>query len=254
MMNRAWLRLCSMAAVAPLAFTVTAHRDSAVTSVSVVAGAGSYAYVTRGCNNEVLSSSQRRFRDAAIVVDHDFAGPFDAGVRATVLRQMPGYYDGTVLWNPYVALEWTGVGLGAGVVPNHKPRIRYWADTYSYGDVEFDVLPFSGHLRLGDRGKAYFSVHVFEDAPVASGGGAARIGLGIHAAERADLWLGVSGLDPYDQAGFLAKADIRVSPNLSLTATGRIGSSVGLSENAGAIGFKFIVPWRPHGPRDEPAP
>ncbi|HET9950498.1 MAG TPA: hypothetical protein VFS09_01760 [Candidatus Eisenbacteria bacterium] len=230
-MKLRWLNLISMAAMAPLAVNVSPTlQDSSVTSLTIAMGSGDYAYVTRGCDNEVISANKRHFRESAIALNHDFKGAPELGVRATILNEMPEYEDGTVILNPYGALEGKHVGFGIGYVSV--------PDAYSYYDRHYEIVPASGHLRFGRREGTHFSMHLNEDLPLTSGGGAFRMGVGFRPARVADIWLG-SAVFPYDRPGFVARADIHATRFLDLHATGRLGGSEGVEENAFSLGATF---------------
>lgn len=217
-----------MVALAPLAVDVSStNQDSSVTSLMIAAGAGSYADVSRGCQGEVLSKEQRRYRDLGFAANHGFAGPLEVGVRASVLRRMPGYEDGTVMWNPNVAVEGRHVGFGLGYVSKAG---RPFSD-------EFDIWPVSGHLRFGSLSGVHFSVHALEDVPLVSGGGTVRSGFGFRPSRAVDAWVGVGYGPPYDKPGFQVKSAIHLNSMLDLNANGRLGGSEGQSENAGSLGL-----------------
>ena len=227
-MTRRRMSILSMAVLAPLVVDMPgADPDSSVTTFMVAAGAGSYADVSRGCEGQVLSADHRRFRDLGFGANHRVAGPLEVGVRGTVLQRMPGYEDGTVLWNPNASLEWRRFGFGFGYVSNAN---RPYAE-------DFDIWPVSGHLRGGSLAGTYFSMNVLEDAPMVSGGSPIRMGLGFSPSRSVGLWLGWSGFVPYDKPGFLAKTTIHVNSVLDLNATGRLGGSEGKSETAGSVGL-----------------
>ena len=226
-MKLRWLNLVSMAAMAPMAVNVAPTRpDSSVTSLTFAAGSGDYAYVVRGCDNSVISAEKRHFRESGVELKHDFEGPPELGLRATILNEMPGYEDGTVVLNPFFSVEGTTLGIGLGFV-------NVQGD-YHLQSEDYEIIPASGHLRIGKR-SGYFSVHLNEDLPMTSGGGAMRTGAGFRAGKAADFWLGVGTL-PFDQVGFVARADIHATRFLDLHAAGRLGSSQGINENAASVG------------------
>ena len=205
-------------------------QDSSATSLMIAAGAGSYAYVTRGCEGQVLSRTQYRFRDAGFALNHRFDGPLEAGVRVNALRQMPDYPKNTVIVDPNVSVEGERAGFGVGLnFGGRKSR-------YDYERV-FEILPVSGHVRLGPRRTAYFSAHVFEDVPLISSGSPLRTCLGFRVEPVMDGWIGAGLPVPYDRIGLVAKADLHVTRFLDLNLSGRLGGSEGLSENAGAVGI-----------------
>ena len=233
-----------MAAVAPLAVDLPASNpDSSVTSLAASMGAGSYAYVARGCEGDVLSKKQYYYRDAGFAVEHQFRGPVAVGLRSKVVRELPGFPENTMVWNPYVSAEWRKFGLGAGYVPRGETLVS---------GSGTDVPPASAHLRAGAFDRMYFSIHLWEDVPAISGGGGmVRFGLGFRPGRRLDLWTGLGSVEPYDKAGFVLKADVHLARAIDLNLSGRLGGSEGLVENAGSIGVKFK--WI-HGSRPLPPP
>jgi hypothetical protein len=226
-MKLRWLNLLSMAAMAPLALDVSpAPPDSSVTSLTFAAGTGDYAYVLRGCDNSVISAEKRHFRESGVELRHDFKGIPEVGMRATILNEMPQYEDGTVILNPYFALEGSKIGIGFGYVSVPGDN--------SYLGRDYEIVPASGHLRVGPRSN-YWSMHLNEDLPITSGGGEFRTGVGFRAGTVADMWLGVGSI-PYDHVGAIARTDIHATRFLDLHVAGRLGSSQGVPENAVTVG------------------
>jgi len=224
------MSILSMAVLAPLAVELPGtNEDSSVTSLMIAAGAGSYAEVSRGCEGQVLSKEQRRYRDLGFAASHGFEGPLEVGVRATVLRRMPGYEDDEIVWNPNVSVEGRHVGFGLGYVSNADRPVS----------DEFDIWPVSGHLRFGSPTKMYFSVHALEDVPLVSGGGTVRSGIGFRPSRAVDAWVGLGYGPPYDKPGFQVKSTIHLNSILDLNASGRLGRSEGQSENAGSLGLSI---------------
>ena len=243
-MTRRWMRILSMAALAPLAVDVPGeNQDSASTSLMVSVGAGSYAAVTRGCDNQVLTREKRNFRDAGFELHHDTPGPLEFGVRGTVLRHMPGVGDNSVRLNPNFSVEGDNFGAGVGLVTGTRNDDR----------EDLDLWPVSGHVRFGPKfGRFYVSMHALEDVPLVSGGGAFRAGLGFRPSNRVETWVGYSSPDPYDNSGLVFLSNLHLNRNLSLNLAGRVGASAAIDENAGAIGitYRFPHPRRSASPPD----
>jgi len=247
-MTRRRRAILSMAVLAPLAVDMPGtHPDSSVTSFMIAAGGGTYADVARGCQGEILSADKRSYRDLGFGANHRVVGKLDVGLRATVIRRMPGHKDGSVLWNPNFSIEGRGAGFGLGYISN----------TTTDDPDDDDLSPVSGHLRFGSLARTYFSLHVAEDVPMISGsGGTVRLGLGVHPGRAIDLWIGMGSPVPYDKPGFVAKTTIHVNPMLDLNATGRLGSSEGKAENAGAVGVtvRFTRDRKPRSSEARTAP
>jgi hypothetical protein len=241
-----------MAMLAPLMVDVAPPQpDSSVTRFSVAYGGGSYAYITRGCSGEVLSTERRDFGDMGFAVSHRYAGgPGEFGLRATVFRKMPQYESGTVIWNPNAALEFRKFGFGLGYVSS--PGEDY--APYYYSGREFDPLPVSGHLRFGPLRGTYFSISFLEDVPLVSGGGTVSTGGGFRVSRAVNGWFGVSWPEPFDMPGLLLKSNVHLNRSLDLNLSGRLGGSEGISESAGAIGLTLIVGSGRNAPSPESAP
>ena len=99
-------------AAAPLAISHT--NSSSVTELLVAGGSGSYAYVTRGCDNSVISKNRIDYDNLGADVSHKFRGPVRLGVRAGLYD----YLSATDLRyvNPYLSMDWPGFSIGGGWV------------------------------------------------------------------------------------------------------------------------------------------
>jgi hypothetical protein len=213
-------------AAAPLAIS---HTDSSVTELLVAGGSGSYAYVTRGCDNSVISKQRIDYDNVGAEVSHKFVAPVRLGVRAGLVSTDGSgryYYESsseTRYVNPNLSLDWPSFSIGGGWVR---------------GDHHFPEEDFSqtvsGHLRVGKT--TYFETSFFEAVPLATAG-YAQMGLG-HRWSRADLWMGVAAV-PHDQVGFVGRAQYRIGNRLGLGGTLRLGASEGISENAFALSLSY---------------
>jgi hypothetical protein len=220
------------------------NKDSTVTNIKLAGGTGSYAYITRGCEGQVLSKHKIPFEDFGFSIDHKFKFPVRVGLRGGNIWERNRYsFDGidspsekitNFYINPNLSLEWKWFGIGAGFFSAKKDL--YWRDMGSARK-----LP-SGHLRLGSP-QLYLSAHLMESVPLYSGGGYLNFGLGGQASRRVSYWLGFGTPGPYDNGGFLIKTNIQVKGNWHLDLGGRLGSSEGISENAISVGlnYRFIT-------------
>lgn len=219
-----------LAAAAPLAVSAPPHH---ATEVRFAAGSGSYAVITRGCDNSVISKQSVAFDNVAAEVSHKFPAPVRLGARAGAFRV--GGRDPTRYVNPYISFDWPAFSLGGGWVG---------ADDFLPDGSDDDLAddPFdqqkstgSGHVRIGSS-KFYFSASYFEGLPLLTPGYAtAGFGSGR---ERVHVWVGACVL-PYDTPGILANAEVSVGRRLGLTGTGRLGSAEGEFEGAFALGVRF---------------
>ena len=247
-------------AAAPLAIS---HVDSSVTEFRVAWGSGSYADVSRGCDNSVISAYRINYDNVGADVSHKFTAPVRVGVRGGTLRTKVegtpyGYSPDVKYVNPYASLEWPVISIGGGLVKADGP--------FPDEDEQFDQTA-SGHLRLGRS--TYFEMSFFEAVPLITAG-YAQIGLGRRM-PRADLWVGTAVV-PHDHFGLVTRGEYRFGDRLGLGGTLRLGSSQGISENAFALSLSYrfthrreraagsdvapvphdplSAPWRPGAPGD----
>lgn len=232
------------ALVVALPLAVSAHdSDSArsFTTLSISGGVGDYAVITRGCNNEILSRAQYPFRDYGASIDHKFAFPMRVGVRAGGLEEQDVINRYV---SPHLSLEWRKFSIGYGPV--------YAQREFSTGSGTLDNSQtwHSGHVRIGDLSKGYFSIGYFENLPLYSGGGHFDMGGGGRVTPRLGFWGGIS-VEPYDGVGIVSKWNYRVTSGLSAIAKFRIGAAAGEGENAISIGAQWRIPGTRRNGRSE---
>jgi hypothetical protein len=213
-------------AAAPLAIS---HQDSSVTEFRFGAGSGSYASVTRGCDNSVVSKARVDFDNVGGEVSHKFTSPIRLGVRAGQIN--PDSHNAVIFSsaedmsyvNPHVSFDWPGFSLGAGLVSANR----------NFPEEDFHLTP-STHLRVGK--KSYFEVAYMEAVPLATSG-YLTTGIGYRT-PRADFWAGTAAV-PQDHFGFLGKIDYRIGDRVGVGGTLRLGNSQGISENAFAVSLSY---------------
>ena len=216
-----------MATLAPLA--VSTAPDSSATRVGFAFGAGNFADVARGCDNSVISARHHLFRDGGVSVSHEFRGPLVVGLRGQHVAIDTTFGNGKTFWNPNVALEWNGFGIGAGwVTPNGEFEIPY-----------VNLPPASGHVRFGNPRRLAITFRLMEGEPYFSSGGAFDVRASTQIGSRIRPWIGVGGAEPFDKAGFLLGAEARLAPGWDVGVGGRLGRSEGLDENAIRVGFSY---------------
>jgi hypothetical protein len=139
------------------------NTDSTVTNFKIAGGLGSYAYVTRGCEGQVLSKEKVPFEDAGFSLDHKFNTPLKIGLRAGYISdRQPTYINkfvdrGNYYVNPDLSFESKWIGVGAG--PFFARDVLYGTEGSDWGST----LP-SWHLRFGTQ-KSYLSIHMLENLP-----------------------------------------------------------------------------------------
>ena len=129
-------------------------------SIEVGAGAGQYEVVTRSCSGEVLSSRPVEFVTGGTVVEYEVSNVrfdlFGGGTSVPGELERDGLFLGGL-----VAYEWTGVGLGGGVVrlpSGSAPSI---------------------YLRLGNRDRVHFRTDFLAPNPTPGITGLFRAGVGF---------------------------------------------------------------------------
>jgi hypothetical protein len=250
-MSRSFYALVLLSALAPL--SVDAPGDSSTddapggeTRIVVGGGYGEYAFITRGCEGQVIDRDFIHFVDAGAGAEHRFAGtPLVLGVRggwlrddleSTVTRPLPegfaanGERENRYV-NPHVALEREGMGMGLGWVGHDREFVTAGEGAREQSDHALNDL--SGHLRLGNLERKYFSIEWMESVPLYSDGGYLTIGLGGRMPHRAlHLHGGLAAGGPYEGAGVLIRANYRLAPGVEA----RLGARLGYSGDADASG------------------
>jgi hypothetical protein len=218
------------------------------TRITLIGGAGRYAIIDRGCDDQVLARHPARFRETGAAIEHRFANDLTLGVRGGTIEDRKTFrystwdyatdsHRDTVIVaelersyvNPFVAIETPGTGMGAGwMVGNRK-----FAPHGGLGD---DV---SFHLRIGPEDRLHFRLSHMEGLPYWTGGELLEMGFGGRPRPRCDLFVGLSGGEPFDGAGLGIKADIRVAPHWLLVTRARLAQSGGAGQNAIAVGITY---------------
>jgi len=216
--------------------------DSSETDIKIAGGEGSYAYVSRGCEGEILQKEKVDFKDVGFSLDHKFKSPVQVGLRGGNVWEInrftfdQGYSTNknisNLYINPELSLEWEYFGIGAGFFSAQKDL--YWRDIGPARNFP------SGHLRIGEP-RFYFSTHLMESVPLYSGGGYLNLGIGRKASRKFSYWLGWGINGPYDTGGFLIKTDFEFTKNWQLNLAGRLGGSQGISENAVSLGLSYRI-------------
>ena len=218
--------------------------DSTVTEQAgftgrIMGGGGRYAEVSRGCSG-VTSAEEVGFQEVSASLEYSDDTPFRTGIRAHYFQytgtespldnhRAVGSESGVVI-NPYLVLngKYAALGAGAAVVTGPLPG----GDSDDSGGAT--VLP-SLYLRLGPE-SIYFDFSLFHSVPIFTGG-YGRLGVGSYR-NGWHWWLGI-GVGPYDGTGLHGELDIPINDNLGLAFSGRMGSSIEISENAFAAGLTY---------------
>jgi len=203
--------------------------DSTGTDVSLAAGGGSYALVTRGCEGNVLTKDELPFRDIGGSVEHRFPGHYRVGVRAGALEEGHGLERDNVYVNPNLSVDWRRASLGVGgILSKHMFTTR---------EGDSAQIPISAHLRVGSMRK-YLALSFMEDVPLYSAGGYLDATLGFRR-WGSDIQIGANFAGPYDRPGGLLRVSAPLGQHLWLDAKGRLGESQNLTEWGAAVGMTW---------------
>ena len=254
--------LLALTIVTPLSIQLHERGDTLATVTAadgtqyeVVAGGGEYAFLTRGCNGEVIRRHPVSFHDAGMRVQVPIGGRgLAVGVRAGVVRDDLAGGDGVVspaeplpgesqpprvityirYVNPYVAFEPPGGSVGIGwVVHDHEfPTASEFAREMPHRPLN----DLSAHVRIGSPSK-YFEARWMEGVPVYSDGGYLSLGVGGHADHGpVSGFVGLAAGGPYEGAGLALRVGCDFPHGWRATVRSRIGKSSGTNASGIAVG------------------
>jgi hypothetical protein len=229
--------------------------DSMDFGIGVHGGTGQVASVIRGCDGTDYHGEGSEFTDVSVsawmAMPPCVRSPIVFGVRGGQCESNAGFaahqQDGygrsanrSIQFsyvNPHASIETKKLGLGIGYMCGDVPQSLY---DLEYSDKPAHRTRPTGHIRLGNLEKTYFMFSHAESTPLVSAGGMANIGIGYPAGRSVHLFSGLSG-GFYDGAGFLQQGRFRLSQNLALDMTPRLGSGGGVPEHAlsGGVVYRF---------------
>lgn len=217
--------------VAPFSIETHEHGDTLATvtmadgtQFEIAGGTGVYAFVSRGCNGQIIRSQPVSFRDAAVRVQQPIGSQgFAIGVRAGIVRHDFAGGDGLVTWspytggpqaprvietnryvNPYVTIERPNGSFGFGWVA-HEHEFPT-AGEGAREQTDHPANDVSLHLRGGSE-RHYFEIRWMESMPLDADGGYLNVGIGGRPA--GGPWTVFGGLGaggPYEGAGIALRA------------------------------------------------
>lgn len=180
--------------------------DSTTAYTETVIGAGGGQYVHYDCSG----AHARSFGDAGITVTRKFEGPFRTGITAGGFSMDD---DGVLPYvYPDLALDWEKFSIG------------------------------TTGLRFGSRKDLYLEIGGLNEAPLLSGKGAFRAGVGtVSRSNGLRFWLGTNFF-PYHNLGLSTQVEFPYSPSTALILNGRFGQAAGMGEMGISIGVRFTDP------------
>jgi len=258
-MNARIASLGMIAALMPLA--VEAPVDSAggyagVTRVRLGAGGGSYAFIARGCEGQVIGSVPVRFEDVAGSLEHRIGpGPLTFGVRGGRVRHRIGAPKDSAFFpevpldavvdnsyvNPFFSIEGPASGVGAGLVVHEGEFMTAGEGARKQTDRPLNDM--SWHVRIGPVWTNHLLVQWMEGVPLASSGGylTALVGGPLERDPRWALRGGLGAGGPYEGAGLVLRLEHVGDGSASLDVTTRAGVSGNRLQWGAAVGVAYAV-------------
>jgi hypothetical protein len=256
--------LVAITAITPFSITLHEQGDTLATVTTVdgtqfeiAGGSGEYAFISRGCNGEVLRRHPAAFREGAIRVQQPIGhGGFALGVRAGTVRDDLAGGDGRVspglpppnepqpprelstnrYVNPYFTRDVPGGSVGGGYVWHEREF-----PTAGEGAREFTRRPLnqmSAHVRFGGELK-HFEARWMEGMPLYSDGGMLNLGVGGRPGGGPVTFFGGLGAGgPYEGAGLALRLGYDVG-DWNLSARSRLGNSGGANASGLALGLSY---------------
>jgi len=249
-MKRFYKSTFCLAFLLPVIVGVTPEQpDSSVTTIGIYGGSGSYALISRGC--EDISKDEIPYSEFSCSVDHRFKkSPVRLGINyhfftceePIEVYNSETYFTETHIMTkrlsyikPYISNEAKDMALGFGgkFFIGRKNEVNF-GDYFQPQD-----FPYVGFLRLGRADQVNFSAHLNDQTLFAKGGlMTARMNF-CFPQNKGSLYIGLDGGPPYDGNGFVCGLDLNLYQNIRIETFGRLGSSEGVSENAIGFGLKY---------------
>jgi len=263
-MNTGRALLIAVAAVSPFSITVHQEGDTLATittadgtQIEIAGGAGEYAFISRGCNDQVIRRHPASFREGAVRVQQSIGhGGFALGVRAGTVRDDLAGGDGFVspavpapnepqpprvvstnrYLNPYFTYDTPEGSIGGGYVwherefPTAGERAREFTDR--------PLNDMSAHVRFGGE-RRYFEARWMEGMPLYSDGGMLDIGFGGRPeGGRVSLFTGLGAGGPYEGAGLAFRMGVDLG-DWNVGVRSRLGRSGGAVASGIALGLTY---------------
>lgn len=249
-----------LATMLPLAVEIprdSSHTYDGVTRVRVGAGVGTYAFIARGCEGEVVDEVPAHFTDAGASLEHRVGGaPLVVGVRGgwvrheigTSKRNVSSFYgvplDATVentYVNPYLSIEGETAGVGGGPVFHRNEFIT--ADEGAREQADHPLNDMSWHVRVGSPYDRHLVVQWMEGVPLSSGGGyfTALVGGPFDAHPQWTFRSGLGAGGPHEGAGLVLRLERVMPDGVSLDVTGRLGFSGSRFAGGAALGLTYAL-------------
>lgn len=259
-MHAGRIALIALTLVTPISIELRAEGDTLATvttadgtQLEIAAGAGEYAFVSRGCEGQIVEQRPAAFRDAAARVQVPLGHAGAAlGVRAGIVRDDFSGGEGSVIpvfpgssgpdrivainryVNPYFTFEPPGGSVGMGWVAH-----EHEFPTAGEGAREQSAHPLndiSWHVRLGSE-RHHFEARWMEGVPLYSDGGYLTLGVGGRPVGGPWTFFGGLGAGgPYEGAGLALRAGRTWDSGWNVSVRSRLGRSGDANASGAAVG------------------
>jgi len=262
-MHAGRIALIALTLVAPMSIELRAEGDTLATVTAadgtqfeIAGGTGVYAFVSRGCQGEILRRRSAAFRDAAARVQLPLGrSRVRLGMRAGIVRDDIAGGDPTPIpvfpgapgpdrivatnryVNPYLTFDPPGGSVGIGWVAHEREFITAGEGAREQADHPLNDL--SAHVRFGGEGH-HFEARWMEGMPLYSDGGCLTLGLGGTIGDGPwTIFIGLGAGGPYEGAGLALRGGRTWGSGWNVSARSRVG----VSGNANASGVAIGVGW-----------
>lgn len=244
------LLLAMFIAVVPISVEMgttpdTTHREPDTrphepeTRVAVVANAGQFAIVRRGCNGEVLDVARSKLQSGALEVQHISANDVVIGARGGVVSERRGRFEHETMipaaasawrdnayFNPYVGVDNRRVSFAVGFL--HADH------AFPMGEAPPLTPEVTGHVILRQP-QGWTGLRFMEDLPLESEG-YLTFECGVLIRERADAAIFVGMIGPFDGALVGLKGRIWLTREAALALRGGVSGDGEYTVGAGLEG------------------
>lgn len=260
--------LFALTSIAPFSIQLHAEGDTLATvttadgtQIEIAAGAGEYAFVSRGCEGQVIRRHPASFREGAVRVEQRLGrAPIKIGVRAGIEHDDIAGGDGLVppatplpnepqpermvqdnhYVNPYLVHDSPGGSVGIGYVWHEHDFPT--AGEGAREQTEHPLNSVSWHVRLGPEGH-YFETRWMEGMPLYADGGMLTMGVGGRPARGpVTFFAGLGAGGPYEGAGLALRLGCDIE-DWNVGVRSRLGFSGGA--NASGVGLAITYTRRP---------
>lgn len=216
------------------------------TKLKLYGVSGQYAYVSRGCEGQIVDKQGIPFTEFGGSLDYKPSPDLRIGLHASMISTKAiepdsnGEIDHLInvkhyCFNPFFNSEtdYWAVGMGFFFMRSQFPL----STSLTEDAFEFRIA-MSVYLRYGNPELLYVDGAFFQKSPLMSSAPLC-VGVGSDAIPYVGWWVGASSVTPYDTPGLIYEITIKPHENISLDFFARRGRSEGIGENAIGVGLSY---------------